>query len=137
MPSEQWIKWEPIKNLSSKYYEESFSDDENGLKFILVDAINKRRRITVEIRSDSYLKRNQEFRQATINFLDKHYGSKFHSEWTFFKIINSKYIKWLSEESYGVFDLNDDEYPLNHFVFLTENSIIDIVDSWEPKVKFI
>lgn len=133
MMSEQWVKWEPIKNLSPKYFEESFSDNKNGLKFILVDANNKKKRTAIECISDSYLKRNQEFRQATINFLNKYYGSKFHSEWTFFKIINSKYIEWLFEESFGT----SKNFPLIHFLLLTENSIIDIITKGEPFVKHL
>ncbi len=51
----------------------------------------------------------------------------------FFKVINSSYIKWLSEKSGDEIDFSQ----LTHFVFAGSNLILDVVAGSEPSVEFI
>lgn len=43
----QWIKWEPIDSLSSKYYIESTSDGLDEFKVVLSDANNEKKKVEV------------------------------------------------------------------------------------------
>ncbi len=132
--SEQWIKWEPINGLSCKYQIDSVSDTIDGFFIVLSSTTNEKKiKITFEGYLLSYRKTDESFRQSTVTFLEEHYKTKFYAEWTFFKVINSTYLQWLSEESYGF----SDSVPPIHFSFIDDDSILDVVATYEPKVEFI
>lgn len=73
------------------------------------------------------------FRQSTINDLDARYGMEFYSEWTFFKVVNSEYMQWLSKQSYSIVGSE----PLIHFSFLAVDSIVDVIATYGPKVEVL
>jgi hypothetical protein len=130
--SEQWIKWEPIKNLAPKYYIDSISDNIDEFSITLSDADNKNKiKVTFETLVLSYRSTNESFRLSIIKYLDE--CNIEYSKWTFFKIINSTYIQWLSEQSYGIIE----SIPPTHFSFVAGDSIVDVIAVYEPKVDFI
>ena len=133
--SEQWIQWKPINNLSPKYYIKSISDDIEGLKILLSDVKNEKQivKIMFDDSTHSYRSTDESFRLSTINSLDKKYGTKFYSEWTFFKVDNSKYISWLSEQSYEIAESEN----LMHFSLIAVDSIVDVIAAYEPSVELI
>ena len=135
MTKEEWIKWEPIKGLAPKYYIESISDCFKELKIILCDSDDKRKKVKIRFEGpiDSYTRTDKSFSLNTINFLNEKYGPEFYGKWTFFKVTGSKYLQWISEQSYEIYKAND----FTHFSFITENSIIDVIDSWSPKVEHL
>jgi len=61
------------------------------------------------------------------------YGGDFYGNWTFFKVENSSYLKWLSEQSCTV----TDHLNLQHICCITEDSILDIATSYEPEISLI
>lgn len=133
--NEQWIKWEPIKGLSANYYVDSISDNMKGFKIVLSEAKNEENKVHIIFKDSIYAYRSTEegFRLEMLYSLKAKYGAKFYSEWSFFKINDSIYLKWLSEQSYGITDrLN----PI-HFCIFTMNFILDIVATYEPKVELI
>ena len=131
---EQWIKWEPITGLSPKYYIESISDNRNGFTILLSEADYKNTvKVTFETLVLSYRNTNESFRLSTIDFIYDNYGAAFCGQWTFFKVVNSAYVLWLSEQSYTIAE----SVPPIHFSFLAVDSIIDVVATCEPKVEFI
>lgn len=132
---EHWTRWEPISNLSKKYYIESISDSMEGFKVLLFEAENPEKKVLVSF-SDSveaFRSTNESYTFLTIDSLAEKYGSKFFSEWTFFKIENSKYLQWISEQSYGI----SESYNLIHFCLVATDSIVDIIDTGEPKVTLL
>ena len=136
---EQWIRWVPLENLASKYYVEDISDSFHGFKVILVEAHNKEKnkekKIEIFFKDSIWAYRNtyESFRIETLAFLKENYGTKFYGEWTFFKVINSTYLTWLSVESGTVTnDLN-----LIHFCIYSTEEVVDIVAGYEPIVKFL
>ncbi|KHF30062.1 hypothetical protein [Anoxybacillus sp. EFIL] len=132
---EKWERWEPIGDLSLKYYVESLSDSIEGFKILLSDAYDENKKVEVifEDSVHAYRSTDESFRQSVINKIDEQYGTQFYAEWTFFKVANSEYIQWLSEQSYGI----SESESLIHFCFLAGDSIVDVVAAYEPKIAII
>lgn len=130
---ENWERWEPISGLSSKYYVESLSDSIEGFRILLSDAYDEYKKVEVlfEDSVHAYRSTDESFRQSVINKIDERYGTEFYSEWTFFKVTNSEYIQWLSEQSYGIAE------SLTHFSILAGDSIVDVIAAYEPKIAII
>lgn len=133
--TEQWTKWEPIRGLANKYYIDSISNDENGFIIQLSDANNEEKKIRVIFEDSVYASRDtdESFRRNTVGILHEQYGIDFYGDWTFFKVTNSSYLKWLSVESYGI----TDSLHFTHFSFVAADSILDVVTNYEPKVILI
>lgn len=130
---ENWERWEPVSGLSSKYYVESLSDTVEGFRVVLSDANDEKKKVEVifEDSVHAYRSTDESFRQSIINTIDERYGTEFYTEWTFFKVSNSEYIQWLTEQSYGIAESE----PLMHFSFLAVDSIVDVIAAYEPKIK--
>lgn len=128
---ETWTKWEP-KNLPSKIYLKKLIDDKNGLTLEFNDELGTTI-ISVEFENQvvSYRNSDEGKRLKTLEFLNEKYGKIFYSEWSFFKVANSLYLKWLNDETYDIYA----DYNINHYVFLTGNDIIDVLSSYPPKIK--
>ncbi|KKQ12044.1 MAG: hypothetical protein US22_C0004G0002 [candidate division TM6 bacterium GW2011_GWF2_36_6] len=132
---EQWIKWEPIKELSSTYYVDLVIDSKKEFKIILSEEKNPQKKIHIIFENSVYAYRNtyESFRQNTIHILKKQYGESFYINWTFFKITNSSYLSWLAEESYGI----TNELNFTHFSIIAANEIIDIIAGYEPRIELV
>lgn len=133
--SEQWERWEPIRSLSSKYYIESISDSIKCFKITLCESDDERKKVEVVFEDSvhAYRSTDESFNLKTINTLDEQYGTKFYSNWTFFKVNNSEYTNWLSKQSYGIAD----SQPLIHFCLIASDSIVDVIAAYEPKIERI
>lgn len=133
--NEQWIRWEPIRGLSAKYYIDSISHTMKGLKILLSDAQNEQKKMMMifEDSVEAFRSTDESFRRSTLYYLEQQYGTKFYAEWTFFKIPNSTYIQWLSEQSYGI----SDPLPLIHFSFLAMDLALDVIAVDEPRIELI
>ena len=132
--TEQWIQWVPINNLVSKYYIDSVIDDIKNFRIIFSELNNKNNRLQVVFKNSVgiYRNTNESYRLKIMDDLNKKYGKKFYGDWTFFKIENSEYIKWLMSQSYDTIDESS-----IHFVFVAADSILDVVTTYEPEFKFI
>jgi hypothetical protein len=128
-----WKRWEPIRNLQRKYYIVSVINIEEELSVILAAENNKNKVQVLFKRAASYLLVDEGLRIRLIGLLDIQYGTTFYGDWTFFKVTNSLYLKWLSEESYGI----SDSPKLIHFSLIASDSIIDIISHEEPLVTII
>lgn len=128
--SEQWEKWEPVTELASKYFIDSISDDVNCFRIILCESKNEKKKVEVVFEDSVYAYRStyESFRNKTINTLEEQYGASFYTDWTFFKVNRSKYIHWLSEQSYGI----SSAQSLIHFCLLAVDSIVDVISTTEP-----
>lgn len=136
---EEWIIWKPIPNLASKYYVKSLSDRYSGFKILLEDAQNANQlQIIFKDGIDSFSRTDETFRFRTVIKLKEKYGADFYKNWTFFKIINSSYLQWLSLESYE----ESDARLLSHYCIVASDSIVDIINnkdpiiSWKKQVKY-
>lgn len=140
---ENWEKWEPIIKLEQKYNIDAIEYTiKGGFKITLskCGAIfpkdnDKVKKVIITFKAGIFAHRetDESFMLYTIKMLKNNYGSDFFSKWTFFKVTNSAYLKWISEQSFGLAD----SYPLTHYSLLAGNAALDIVNDDEPVVEFI
>ncbi len=131
---EEWTRWEPINGLSGKYYLDYFSWSEKGF---IVELISERKKERIQILFDEYIDAyrytNESFYFKLAGDLSDKYGDDFYGNWSFFKVTNSEYLKWLSEKSCTL----SDQMHFVHFCILGGDEVIDIINNDEPKVKII
>lgn len=135
---EKWYRWEPANNLSKNYYIKSITDSvEDKFKIILSDAENSNKKILISFAHgvDAYRCTNESFTFLTIDSLEKTYGTDFYSNWAFFKVEDSEYLKWISKQSYGVYD--GSKFPFTHFCILGVDAVVDIINTYEPTITFL
>lgn len=132
---EQWIRWEPIEKSKGKFRIDNVSNAFNGLSIMLTDLDNMQRKIQFLFKNsvNSYRDTNESFRQKTILDLRDKYGADFYAQWTFFKVNNSAYMEWIIEQSVGFGEL----LSFIHFSFIAEDSIVDVVSTYEPEILLI
>ena len=133
--AEQWKKWEPIQGLSEKYYVESIVNIIGVFKVFLCDAQDQNKKIVVifENSIDVYRSTQENLRLSVLHTLKEQYGEHFYETWTFFKITDSTYVQWLSDQSYKI----SDAMEFQHFVLIGTNTIVDLINYHDPKVEFL
>ena len=127
---QDWIHWEPIVGLSEKYSIYSIAWLEKGVIITLSDRASlKKIKITFQNFVDAYRYSNKAFCSNFFSILSMKYGEEFYKNWTFFKVNNSEYIKWIVQKSY--------EATFIHFCILGDDEVVDILARYEPIVKII
>ena len=126
---EEWTQWRSIKNLSPNIYIESISDNVNEFTILYSGATSKEIiKISLDHSPISYRTADESYRLRTMCY------PKFSlSKGRFFKIKNSIYISWLLEESYEI----DNNLNLMHFAIFGTDIIVDIIDTFEPKIEIL
>ncbi len=129
---EKFIKWEPIKNLGGKYYIESIEDNFDGLKIILSGPKENDNKVQILFDSNvlSYKSTDESFAQKLAVDLHDCYGKGFYGDWTFFKVLDSNYISFLSAQSYGW----SDNLEPTHYCFICSEFVLDVISDDDPKV---
>lgn len=129
---EEWKKWEPIKNVSAKYFIDYILNNSKIFKIILTNRDNEFKKVSILFESPIHAFRwsDETYRYKTIIMLSEKYGRSFYSG-TFFKVTNSDYIKWLLGQSSEIKNEND----LIHFSFIGANSVLDVIGSPDPIVE--
>lgn len=133
--TERWMRWHP-RNIPEKLYQISeIHDDITELRLLLVaeDDTSLRIWVVYDQMICAYRSTDESFSLKRLGELHKTLGLSFYSNWTFFQVSRSTYIAWLEAESLGEFFAN--EYK--HFVFMDENSIVDVVSASEPRFEFV
>lgn len=133
--TEQWTKWEPLPNLAGRYYLASIADTITELKIFFYHADDKEKKVLISFNNSiiTYEGTYETYRSKLICDLDDRYDTRFYADWTFFKVTNSSYIKWLSEQSCHTINSS----ILTHFAFFAGETILDIIALNEPQVIFI
>lgn len=134
---EKWIRWEPAKKLAPKYYIESITDRvEDKFNMVLSDSETKKKvLVSFPHGVDAYRSTDESFILLTINTLDETYGTNFYGDWTFFKVEDSEYLKWISSQTYNIYDKS--KFPFIHFCILGIDSMVDIITTYEPTITFL
>lgn len=129
---EIWTRWiPPIEGLIKKYYIDGLLDTLENLKIILANAEETHEvHVIFESNAASYEYTDESFCNELIVQLYTTYGHDFYSDWTFFKIDNSSYIKRLSVQSSGI----SDSLTLTHYCFVAGDSILHILAYEDPLV---
>jgi len=142
---EIWKRWQPIDETHDKYIIESIEYTIQGsFKMMLSKSYwkplseserqDKTKQISILFKNGviAHRETNETFRISTYGILDDNYGTDFYTKWTFFKITNSSYLKWISEKCGFT-----DSYPLTHYSFLTLDEILDVISADEPIIEII
>jgi len=128
---EQWIMWEPLSNLRGDYYRECLIDSyHEGFKVIIGDHDNDKKKIHINFEAGVRAYRDTYETYAWLMQKDFLRDDSF-----FYKVINSKYIQWLSDISNGI--SSGMEPTMQHFVIFSEESTLEILSRFEPEVTFV
>ena len=133
--SEMWIKWKPIEGLAPKYDVDLAVDTMDSFKIVLSEMDSPQKRLEVYFDSgvDVYRLTDESYWRNSLHEIDEKYGEDFYGKWTFFKVKNSSYLSWLSEESFEISASRD----FTHFAFLAVNSVLEVITNYEPKITFL
>jgi len=128
--NEQWEQWKPREGLAKRYNIRNITQDSIGLVIVLSEEEHDNRglRISFGYTAGSYRSIDETLCHALIVDLDRIYGKKFYSQWTFFIVNNSNYAKWLNEHSAEI----SDYIGYTHFAILTSEFAIDILATQPP-----
>lgn len=133
--NEIWSRWDPgIEGITGNYYVTSTSDDENGF-IVILEQEGTSQRIEV-LFSDSVSALRLADEGVVFMLFDElyaKYGDDFYTQWTFFKVENSDCLQWLSSRTAGF----SERYNLKHFVIMGLDKVLDIVASYEPKIRIL
>jgi hypothetical protein len=124
--TEQWVKWEPIAGLAEHYNIDEVLNTVDGLSIVLskTDGNND---VKIRVTFDTIEAYRSTYETFRIKISDQYMG------WTFFRIENSEYLQWLSEQSHGMYD----DFKFLHFAIATDDTVLDIIAKHEPKVEFV
>lgn len=132
---EAWHQWRPSRlRMDGNYYIESAQELKGDFKLILnnIDT-NKKIEIFFEGLVCAYRSTYETFRINLINRLKQKYGTDFYAKWSFFKVANSEYVKWVTSEADGTLSENE----ITHFVIMGTESIVEIIAFKEPSIKIL
>ncbi|MCI8408533.1 MAG: hypothetical protein HFJ09_04585 [Lachnospiraceae bacterium] len=121
------VKWDILKNINSYGLNIKFiSDDFDGLTVILEN--NELELFSIRWADvESYCRSTEEVRFKFIAGEWQQVRKEFPN-WSFFKVTNSPYIKWIKEQAGGFMD----EDKLIHFMIVSTDYVLDIVSKYEP-----
>jgi hypothetical protein len=115
--NEKWIRWEFKEGLEKKYDIDMLENIDNKLLVNLSDANNdKKLNLKWDGSMEFYIYSYEVARSKLCENLDV-------MEWTFFKIENSKYLKWIKENFAKIYENKE----LYHFCIVGINFVLDIV----------
>jgi hypothetical protein len=132
---EQWKQWKPVQGLANKYYIESAFHTSEGLRLFFFETYNAQKRLQIIFENpvEAYRNTDESYDLALIDMLDAHYGTSFYGDWTFFKVENSLYMKWLFEQSKNSVSVHE----LTHFAFITSNFLFEVIAHHELHIIFM
>jgi len=114
--------YKPIFDIKKKVFLDALVDDYSGLSlyFSFNDATEK-----FKIFFDSYISFRNSDESERFNSL-----AKMDKNVYFFEAYHSEYIEWITNESQGIRSSEN----LKHFIFITDNDIIEVLSLHKPKL---
>jgi len=129
--AEKWIQWKPVDNLEKLY-------TANSIKFINTEII-----VTLTpVNQSNNAKIAFSASAAAYRFTSSPYDLSAYAKkaicypntnWSFFQVENSSYLKWLSKMSST---LSDDQ-KFSHYVITAKNKTIEMIIHHEPDIDFL
>ena len=129
----QWIKWEPLKNLSYDNFIYKTERTVNSLRIFLINNDEKELLVIFEHSVIFFKSMNEIFASRPAGTPIEYEGCEQFLQWNFFKVANSAYLKMLSDESR--FDLSTKGFV--HYSIYEEDTFIDVIAACQPKVEWI
>lgn len=134
--NEDWSRWEPeVPNLANNYYIASACYSYDGFKVLLEEEGGDQRVEVLFPYGISSIRITEEGMDLKLgDNLSEKYGPDFYRNWCFFKIEQSSYLQWLSDQSYEISDF----CKVKHFVLRGVNCMLDIATLHDqPEVKIL
>lgn len=132
--NENWLQWKPNTNIALpiKYKVESICDIIGVFYIVLAETQNEKNKIKIiyEQSVESYRRTNLLIMKK---YLAKHICNYSSALSSYYKVENSEYALWLSNESFGAIETSE----LIHLVFVGDNWIVDVVSCYEPKIMIM
>jgi len=135
MKLDQELKsWKPIKGLKGLYKINNIKFINKTMSIELSSQIDKNSKIVVLFDGpvESYKYKEKKHSKIWEQSIKKDL-SLVSLDWSFFKVTNSNYLKWLSEKSCGVSNI----YDFIHFVIVDTDKIIEVIYLCDPEVCFL
>lgn len=131
--NEQWRLWEPALNLSNRYSIDYIHFNTRGLKIVLSEMKQEYKTVEVLFKDSviAYTKTDESLILDLEGDLKQIRASQCPGGWTFFKTINSKYVKQITE-SCGYFIA--DHVHWIHFVLLADDAMINVIADYDPEI---
>lgn len=128
---EQWIAWNPDNKLSINYEKACFLDcDKEGTIITYVNLENNNKKMKLIFKGGGLAS----YRYTNESFMVQVERACASEESLAYKVINSRYIRWLSEASDT---LSDFMLPdLQHYVFVSSDDYIEVLFDGEPDIIF-
>ncbi len=127
---EIYQKWLPLPELSGKVLIDKLVDTDEGLsvyiRFPSYSALHEKR---VHLLFDSYVA----YRNMDESYKTKTFDTTGGLEGSFYQVVDSSWLKWLHEESLGIY--KDDD--ILHYSIITEADCIDILSEYPPEVNWV
>ncbi len=105
-------------------------DNVDGLRFIFVCEDDKKVKVIFDTIVYSYRNSIDSAFWETLHYLHTNYEPSFYKNEWLYEVKNSGYLKWLEKESGGLYTSD----RVRHFVFYTEEEIIEVLGSSPPKI---
>lgn len=129
MENEYWQKWQPLNEFPNKIWLESLLQDRNGLKIQFDSENNKKIDIFLGKAALTCRMTDEGDMLQSINYWSEEYGDDLFT-WPIYKSNNSSFVRWFNEESCEKFaDKN-----IEHYVFFTEDDIIEVISAIAPQI---
>ncbi len=129
--AEKWIQWKPLNSLEELY-------TVNSIKLINIEII-----VTLTpVNKNNNAKIAFSAAVATCRFTSSPYDLSPYAKkaicypntnWSFFQVENSDYLKWLSKMSYTL----SDDRKFSHYVITAKNKTIEMIIHHEPNIDFL
>ncbi len=139
---EEYTFWKPLKKLYRYYSIDDILDNQDAHYEIVFTPYyfstykgrkqHKNIKVLFKDSVEYHNSTDESFRHRLIHELSEKNGEKFHQH-SFFKVKNSKLLPWLLKQSCNTIDIS----KMTHFSFMGVNSILDVVATYEPEIKFI
>jgi hypothetical protein len=128
--NENWILWNPDRIESSEAFSTQITQDKNGTRFT-VECMHQFIDLIFDGFVPIYLYSYEGIRPASYVPVQQKNNDKYYfKKWFLYKIENSDFLNWAAMESYNLYQ----NYDLQHFCIVTEDDVVDILSSVEPKI---
>ena len=133
MKLEHWHAWQPLKKMTGKYYIKSYTNNDFCSLVIVLEKYNVEQQTEVRIFIDSveaYRVINESYRLKLWVYLSNTH-KELNREWPLFRIEDSTFLNFLSEESQTI----SDSIHFKHYCIMDSEWSIDIATPTEPLVE--
>lgn len=121
--------WKPIKEIKKNNYFDSLINTSEMLQLLLRDLDNQERTTIITFEEKICYRYIDEGRRGkTILELRKLQNQTDLMQFSFFKVLNSKYIKLLTQQSNSSYSIDN----LQHYAYFDDNCFIDIITTKDP-----